>query len=356
MTCARRCRRFWVGRESCARGSTREDIERGLEIIERNATLQAQLIEDLFDMSRILSNKLDLDLQPGVDLASVIHAAIQSIQPEAEAKGVVIRSVIPPGAAPHMTGDARRLQQVMWNLLSQAVKVTPQGGEVDIALEARAQEVEIRIRDTGSGIAPELISLVFDRFRQQDLAAIRPYSGLGLAIARQLVDTHGGSIRVSSAGEGRGATFSVILPAEPEASAAPRPALGRTGHTTPARTHDERILVLDDEVELRDLMVRFLSREGYAVCSAETIREAVQRAPEFQPTLLVVDWLLKNGQNGGDAVRALRAVMPNLKAIVMSGLPPEQVRIQLGEIEVLDVLEKPFAVGALIEQLQRALP
>ncbi len=358
--------------------ANRLDLERGLETIERNANLQAQLIDNLMDMNRILSKTLEFALEPNVDLTAVIDAAIQFVQPGAEAKGLVIRSAVPPPGSIRVTGDARRLQQALSHLLSNAVKFTPHGGEVEVSWEVRAAEVEIRIRDTGCGIDRELLPRVLERFRRQDSAATLQHRGLGLPIARQLVELHGGSLGASSPGEGQGATFTVTLPAERVVQGAPQAAIGAPAATpltlagipvlakddapdtrrlvgSSPQTEEERILVLDDELELRDLIARFLTREGYAVRCAETIPEAVRMAAEFQPTLLIVDWLLKQGQDGADAIHAVREVLPEVKAIVMSGLPPEQVHSRLGDLEVLDVLEKPFQVGALIEQIQRAL-
>jgi nitrogen-specific signal transduction histidine kinase len=346
--------------------ASRAEAERAVEIIDRNATLQGRLLENLLDMNQILSRRLMLDPEPGVDLTSLIDTTIQSIQPIAEAKGVGIRRTIPPGAT-SVTGDARRLQQVWWNLLSNAVQFTPRGGEVEVTVEPRPLEVEIRVRDTGCGIDRELLPLVFERFRSPDdpKKAKRNGLGLGLAITRHLVELHGGSIRATSPGVGRGATFCVIVPCEPAARESSQQAvgapsigalLGRT-ERAPASTirQGERILVIDDEMELRELIARFLAQEGYVVRCVESIPEAVQVAVEFQPTLVLVDWLLDQGHDGADALRAVREVHPNVKAIVMSGLPPEQVRQRLDDLEVLEVLEKPFQVGVLFEQIQRAL-
>ena len=344
--------------------SDRAEVEHALEIIDRNATLQAQLLENLMDMNQILSNTLNLELESGVELMSLIGAAIQSVQRTAEAKGVIIRCTIPAGAI-SVRGDARRLQQVWGNLLSNAVQFTSPDGEVEITVESRPAEIEVCVRDTGCGIDPELLPLVFERFRAPTATAAK-HSGLGveLAITRRLVELHGGSIRATSPGVGRGSTFIVVIPSESAirdvspAIGAPSigPVLDRMERPAAvSRLQKERILVLDDEVELRELIARFLAREGYAVRCAESIQDAIRMAAEFHPTLILVDWLLDDGHDGADALRAVREVLPDVKAVVMSGLPPEQVRSRLDDLQVLEVLEKPFQVEALFEQIQRAL-
>ncbi|MBV9960392.1 MAG: HAMP domain-containing histidine kinase, partial [Acidobacteria bacterium] len=186
--------------------------ERALESIERNAQSQAQLVEDLLDVSRIITGKLRLDVHP-VDLTTVIPNALDAVRPAADAKQIRLHSILDPRAGP-VSGDAERLQQVIWNLLSNAIKFTPKGGRVEVRLERVNSHVEIIVSDTGQGISPEFLPHVFDRFRQADAGLTRTQSGLGLglSIARHLVESHGGSITVDSAGEGRGSIFTVHLP------------------------------------------------------------------------------------------------------------------------------------------------
>ena len=188
------------------------DMEEGLAAIERNSQVQAQLIEDLLDISRIISGKLRLDVQR-LDPAEAIEAAIAAVLPAANARGIRIHKVLDSLAGPVM-GDAARLQQVIWNLLSNAVKFTPQGGKVQVLLERVNSHVEVSVIDTGMGIPPEFLPHVFDRFRQADSTTTRRYGGLGLglAIVKQLAEMHGGAIRAKSPGEGRGATFTLMLP------------------------------------------------------------------------------------------------------------------------------------------------
>src|SRR3954447_4066158 len=187
-------------------------LREGLEVIERNARVQTQLISDLLDMSRIISGKLRLDVEQ-VELASVIGAAIDSARPSAEFKQIRLHKVLDPSAGP-VSGDPNRLQQVVWNLLSNAIKFTSKGGRVEVLLERVNSHVEITVSDTGQGISPDFLPFVFDRFRQADSSTTRHQGGLGLglAIVKQLVELHGGHIYAKSPGEGQGATFSVVLP------------------------------------------------------------------------------------------------------------------------------------------------
>src|SRR5262249_16135950 len=187
-------------------------LRNALEAMERNARTQKQLIDDLLDVSRIVSGKLRLDVQP-IDPVLPIEAAINSVLPGAEAKRVTIEKVIDPGTGV-ISGDANRLQQVVWNLLSNAVKFTRAGGRVDIRLERLNSQIEIVVTDTGIGIKRDFLPFVFDRFRQADATATRSYGGLGLglAIVRHLVELHGGEVQADSEGEGKGATFTVRLP------------------------------------------------------------------------------------------------------------------------------------------------
>jgi signal transduction histidine kinase len=185
---------------------------RGLETIERNAESQAQLIEDILDVSRVITGKLRLNIEP-VDVASVINAAIDSVQLAAESKGIQLEVTLDPSGR-HVSGDASRLQQVVWNLLSNAIKFTPAGGRVGVRLRRAGSDVQIRVSDTGVGIDPEFLSHVFDRFRQADGTSTRRHGGLGLglSIVRHLVELHGGTVEAESAGVGQGATFTIRLP------------------------------------------------------------------------------------------------------------------------------------------------
>ncbi|MBV8780096.1 MAG: PAS domain S-box protein, partial [Phycisphaerae bacterium] len=232
------------------------ELEQGLEVIGRAAKSQQHIIDDLLDMSRILSGKLRLDVQK-IELGIVLEAALQTVRPAAQAKGVKLHSVIDPLGTP-VSGDPQRMQQVFWNLLSNAIKFTPRGGRIEVLLQRVNSHLEVSITDTGIGIDPDFLPHVFDRFRQADGGTARNHGGLGLglAIVKQLVELHGGSVFAKSAGVDKGATFSVIVPraavAEQTFASSRRDerAAGRTGRPIPA-LDGIAVLVVDDDADSR---------------------------------------------------------------------------------------------------------
>ena len=241
-----------------------EDLKEGLEVIDRNAKVQAQIIEDLLDISRIISGNLRLDVQR-VNLAEVIEAAIAAVMPAAEAKGVRLKKVLDPLAGP-VSGDPARLQQVVWNLLTNAVKFTPKGGRVQVLLERVNSHVEISVIDTGMGIRPEFLPHVFERFRQADSSTTRRHGGLGLglAIVKQLAELHGGTVRAKSPGEGQGSTFVVSLPITVVHEAPPEKVRPKEHESDEFDCSDKplsgiKVLVVDDEPDARQLVRRVLS-------------------------------------------------------------------------------------------------
>jgi len=224
------------------RGSKSEvDVQRGLETIERNARAQAQLVDDLLDVSRIITGKLRMDVRPS-DPNAFIDAAVEAVRPAADAKGVRVQKVMDTGPV-SIPGDPVRLQQVVWNLLSNAIKFTPRGGRVQIRSERVDSHLEIVVSDTGQGIPREFLPHVFDRFRQADQKTSRQHGGmgLGLAIVRHLVEMHGGTVSAMSEGEGQGATFTVMLPScverEKGRTAGPKSARSGRGRSTVAARH-----------------------------------------------------------------------------------------------------------------------
>ena len=287
-----------------------EDLRIGLETIERNARAQAQLISDLLDVSRIVSGKLRLDVQR-VDLPAIIEEAIETIRPAAGAKEIRIRRLFSafPGAVMH--GDAGRLRQVVWNLLNNAVKFTPWGGNIRVGLEQVERHLELSVSDTGTGIAPDFLPYIFERFRQGDTAANRRHGGLGLglAIVKNLVEAHGGSVRVKSEGIGEGATFIVALPVSPadpqvaEIDEPPAP----TAHSALCDIDLSRIrvLVVDDEDDTRSLLQRALEDAGASVVAAAGVDEALQEMTRQIPDVLISD-LGMPGKSGFDLIRAVR--------------------------------------------------
>ncbi len=258
-----------------------DETEKALTTIERSARAQNQLIDDILDVSRIITGKLRLDVR-AVDLSSVIAAAIDAARPAAEAKNIRLQTLLDPQAGP-ISGDPDRIQQIVWNLLSNAVKFTQKDGRVQVRLERVNSHIEIVVSDTGRGIEQEFLPYVFDRFRQSDGSMTRRHGGLGLglAIVRQLVELHGGSVSVESTGEGQGATFTVFLPLLPvrrePASDAPRvhPA-ARTGVSKdcPPELADLRVLLVDDEADSRELLNLVLDLCGAQVTTANSAAEA----------------------------------------------------------------------------------
>ena len=269
---------------------------KAFETIERNARAQAQLIDDLLDVSRAITGKLRLDVRP-VDPNSFIESAIEAVRPAAEAKGVRVQKIMDTGVV-SVSGDPVRLQQVVWNLLSNAIKFTPRGGRVQVRMERVNSHVEIAVSDTGPGIAPEFLPHVFERFRQADQRTTRQHGGLGLglAIVRHLVELHGGSVRAESPGEGQGSTFTVLLPVAPvyqsgDLAERVHPAARDTLPVFECveRLDGLRVLVVDDEPDTRELLKVGLGRCGAEVSAAGSAGEALALMKAAVPDLLISD-------------------------------------------------------------------
>ncbi len=249
-----------------------DEVHEALEVIERNAWTQTQIVEDLLDMSRIVSGKLRLQVTE-VDLPKVVRAGMETVRTAAEARGVELVARLDP-AVSRLQGDEARLQQVVWNLVNNAVKFTPSGGTVTVSLRPARAGVEIEVADTGAGIEPEFLPHVFDRFRQSDASITRKHGGLGLglSIVKHLAESHGGSVSVTSDGPGRGATFAVWLPLtglkptpESEPPAAPERGRELRPPDRSLRLDGVRVLVVDDEADARTLFCRILSDRGAKV-------------------------------------------------------------------------------------------
>lgn len=289
-----------------------ENTAKALDTIERNARAQAQLVDDLLDVSRIITGKLRMDVRPA-DPNAFIDAAVDAVRPAAEAKGVRVQKVVDTGLL-SIPGDPVRLQQVVWNLLSNAIKFTPRDGRVQIRSERVNSHLEIVVSDTGQGIPPDFLPHVFDRFRQADQKTSRQHGGmgLGLAIVRHLVELHGGTVRADSEGEGRGATFTVMLPISPVYQV---DTSGSRVHPSardllpPADLTDRldglRILVVDDESDTRDLLKQGLEYCGAAVTVAESAGEALDLMKVSIPDVLISD-IGMAGTDGYDFIRQVR--------------------------------------------------
>ncbi len=281
-----------------------------METIERNAKSQAQLIEDILDVSRIITGRLRLDVHP-IDPAPVIEQAIEAVRPAAEAKGIRLQSVLDPRAGP-VSGDPNRLQQVVWNLISNAVKFTPRGGRVQVRLERVDSHIEIIISDTGQGISPEFLPQVFDRFRQADGTSTRRHGGLGLglAIVRHLVEMHGGTVHAESQGDGCGATFIVKLPliaVRPDSRAQARAHPTLSGASLPESPSLDglRIMIVDDEPDTRDMLRLMIEKIGAEVRPCSSAEEAFRVFQTWEPDVLVSD-IEMPGEDGYDLIRRLR--------------------------------------------------
>jgi CheY-like chemotaxis protein len=282
---------------------------RAIETVERNAVAMAQLVEDLLDVSRIISGKMRLEVQ-SFDASRVAETALQSVRPAAEAKGIVLLANLQaPG--PRLMGDPARIQQVIWNLLSNAVKFTPNGGQVELGVHADEAFTTIVVRDTGRGIDPDFLPFVFEPFRQESASHARSRGGLGLglAIARQLVELHGGGIEVASAGGGKGATFSVRLPLAPESLQrepnAANDAQLRSRFDHPPELRGLRVLVVDDDEDARHLVSAVLEACGSHVLRAEGADTALELL-QAQPVDVLVSDIGMPGQDGYDLIRRVR--------------------------------------------------
>ena len=297
--------------------STAKAAEQGLEIIERNARLQAQMIEDLLDMSRIVSGKLRLDVQR-IDLTDVIRSAVETVEPAAAAKEIRVQLVLDPLAGP-VSGDSNRLQQVFWNLLSNAIKFTPRGGRVQVLLERINSHLEVSVIDTGEGIDPAFLPHIFDRFRQADATTTRRHGGLGLglAIVKQLIELHGGTVRAKSPGKGQGTTFIASLPMtviHPELEPLPSRRHPTAGPVPMAIDSDVqlagvRVLVADDEPDARALLRRLFEERGAVVSTASSADEALSVLQAELPDVLVSD-IGMPGEDGYALIRRVRALTP----------------------------------------------
>jgi len=279
-------------------------------VIERNTKLLAQLIDDLLDVSGIIAGKLRLEVGP-VDLVAVIESAIEAVQGLADAKSIGLKAVLDPSAG-SVAGDPGRLQQVVWNLLANAIKFTPNRGRIDLRLERAGAHARLTVRDTGRGISPELLPHIFDRFRQDERTRQHGGLGLGLAIVRHIVKLHEGNVWAESEGEGRGATLVVELPLPiDDVHSAPKTAtVYRRLESASSRLINlagRRILVVDDEADARDLLAQILGQAGADVIVAGSADEALETLRRWRPDVLVSD-IGMPGDDGYVLIRKVRAL------------------------------------------------
>jgi PAS domain S-box-containing protein len=287
-----------------------EDIDRALAVIERNARSQAKLIDDVLDVSRIISGKLSLSLAP-TNVATALRKAVETVTPAAQAKNITIDVDVADDALT-ILADGERLQQVAWNLLSNAVKFTPKQGHVSVSLKREGAEVVVSVRDDGEGIRSEVLPLVFEAFQQADASTTRRHGGLGLglSIVKQLVVAHGGTVKAESDGPGRGATFTLRMPARPSPKAAVSEAAPSSQTGSPKARADVlaglRVLVVDDEPDALALLRAVLSEAGAEVHTAGSASEALERFADVRPDVLVSDIGMPN-EDGYSLIRKVRA-------------------------------------------------
>lgn len=325
----------------------------GLDVIERNTVALNRLIEDLLDVSRVVAGKLDLAVA-SVDIARVVHSAGDSVRLAADAKSIRLETDVAPGLGT-LPGDPERLQQVLWNLLSNAVRFTPAHGTVRIeAHRDGCGAVEIVVSDTGQGIAPDFLPHVFERFRQADSSTKRQHGGLGLglAIARHLVELHGGSIAADSEGEGKGARFTVRLPAPSEL---PGPASApQTDEARPDELEGIHVLVVEDDADTRDLIAFVLGRRGAIVATAGSADEAVERLVATRPDVVVSDIGMPE-RDGYDLIRDIRSIDEGegVGALAVTAYARVEERARVLEAGFDAHLAKPVDADELVSAVAR---
>jgi PAS domain S-box-containing protein len=335
-----------------------QEAIKAFETIERNARAQAQLIDDLLDVSRIITGKLRLDVR-SVDPNFFIEAAVEAVRPAAEAKSVRLQKIIDTGLV-SVAGDPVRLQQVVWNLLSNAIKFTHKGGRVQIKLERVNSHVEIVVSDDGSGIAPEFLPHVFDRFRQADQRTTRQHGGLGLglAIVRHLVELHGGTVKAESPGIGGGSTFTVMLPVAPvynaeDLAARVHPATRDMlpSYECPDRLDDLRVLIVDDEPDTREMLKVGLGRCGAHVRIAGSVAEALEALEADVPDVLISD-IGMPGEDGYSLIRKIRALPAErggkIPAIALTAYARTEDRLQALRSGYQMHVPKPVELAELV--------
>jgi len=336
-------------------------LRRALETIERNARAQGQLIDDLLDMSRIIAGTVRLDMQ-AIDPVRIVEAALGTVHPAAAAKGIVLRTHLGHSAdVPplEVRADPGRLQQVLWNLLANAVKFTPAGGTVQVLLGRDGNDAVIRVVDSGIGIAGDFLPYVFDRFRQQDASISRRHGGLGLglSIARQLVELHGGTIAADSAGPHTGTTFTVRLPLAPAAAVAAPAAVPRAGATPDlADLSGVRILVVDDMPDTLDVLEQILAESGAATTTAPGAHAALAQLERELPDVIVSDVGMPD-VDGFELMRRIRrrAATAGIPAIALTAFTREDDRTRALEAGFTDYLAKPVEPAVLAAAIRRAV-
>jgi PAS domain S-box-containing protein len=331
--------------------------KRAIEVIERNARAQIQLIDDLLDLSRVMAGKIRLDLQQ-VSFVSIVEAAVDTVRPTADAKGIRLKAIL-GSSQDIVSADSARMQQVVWNLLTNAIKFTPKGGQVQALLQRVNSHLELSVSDTGIGIPASYLPHVFDRFSQRDSSTTRTFGGLGLglAICKQLVELHGGSIRAASQGENQGATFFVQLPLsimqlQDQSSARIHP----TTEVEPGeilslpRLEGVHVIVVDDEADARDLLRTVLEAQGARVTSFASAEDALAGLKTIRPTVLICDVGMPK-MDGYQLIRKFRAEESwgeRIPALALTAFARAEDRKRSLVAGYQAHLVKPFDVGELV--------
>jgi PAS domain S-box-containing protein len=330
---------------------------RAIRTIARNAEIQVQLVDDLLDVSRIISGKMRLQIQTA-SLVEVLNAAVDAVRPAATAKGVELRLNVGPASAT-ITADPDRLQQVVWNLLSNAIKFTSPGGFVELRAQQSDRATEIAVSDSGIGMTPDVLPFVFERFRQADSSTSRRHGGvgLGLAIVRHLVELHGGSVEAASAGQGRGATFTVRLPS----AGAPQPAAtaySRPSTTPPAARlpllRNVRVMLVDDDVDTRDVVSTVLRQVGAEVLTVDSASQALAHIETQAPDVIIADIGMPD-EDGYAFIQKVRRVEADrggqLPAIALTAYARKEDRERALAAGYRMHLSKPFNPIAIVQAI-----
>jgi CheY-like chemotaxis protein len=333
-------------------------LSEAMSVIERNVHLQRQLIEDLLDLSRIISGKVRLDVQLA-ELSEIVTSAMEAVKPAAEAKGVKLEKIIDPLIGP-LSADPNRLQQVLWNLLTNAIEFTPKGGKVRILAEGMQSHVEVSVTDTGEGISPDFLPHIFERFSQADGSAKRKHRGLGLglSIVKNLVEMHGGTVRASSRGEGQGTTFIVDLPVRAaesgEAEEKPvHPGISLRSPLTECgwpSLRGVKVLVVDDELDAREVVKRSLAKCGAVTAVAASAAEAQKLLLRFMPDVIVSDIGMPQ-TDGYEFMCEVRKQGITTPALALSAYVRAEDRIRSAQSGYQSHLGKPVEMTQLLEVL-----
>ena len=333
-------------------------VNKALEVIDRNAKAQNQLIDDLLDVSRIIRGTMKLQLEP-TNLIEVVMASLDTVRPGAEAKNIAIVTQFEFDPV-EVNGDWERLQQVFWNLLINAIKFTPAGGKVTIESEVHNNTVAVKVKDTGQGIAPEVLPYVFDRFRQAETkSSTRTQGGLGLglAIVRHLVEIHGGRVTADSQGTGTGATFAIELPILPSAKAKQVPAIESVTSNQLPSLAGLTLLVVEDEADAREMVTLILEQCGAKIIAADSVKQALVEYERKQPDVVISDISMPS-EDGYALIRHIRSSKNDksrIPAIALTAYARESDKQQALEAGFDLHLPKPIEPLRLVKSLSQLL-